>query len=444
MTFATLFADFQILALFLLAGYVLRELLPPLQRLFLPSSVIGGTLALLGSQQLLGLWTIPKSFSAYSGQLIALIMCCLIWGVTLDRKRVAGYVDYLCLINTTRFAQIGIGALTGIVLRYFWTDLPLGWGTMGFSAYFGGHGTVAAYGGVFESLGHGVDYIGMGMIMATLGLLCAVTVGMVWVNIGVRRGWTEFITADSRRGKHEERGLLPKEKRGSIGAPRVPGESVNALAFQLGMLLALIWLGKTVLKLLGAHVSPMFNAIPNMMYGIVGALIVWPLMCKFKLQEYVDRKTCSSLSGLALEILITSAIATMNIKILSKFFTPIFIQFLVMTILTAFICFWYNKRIAEKEWFEKALFVFGQSTGATPTGLALVRAVDPDSVATPGEAHAISAGLSASFLFWIPALLPFLATTAPWMEVALGLTAALFFWVAGWMLFRKKVLALGR
>ena len=112
-----------------------------------------------------------------------------------------------------------------------------------------------------------------------------------------------------------------------------------------------------------------------------------------------------------------------------------------MTIFTAFICFWYNKRIAEKEWFEKGLFVFGQSTGATPTGLALVRAVDPDSVACPGEAHAVQSGVAGIAFAWIPAVLPVLATTLPWAEVGLGAVGFVICFAAGWILFRKGIKA---
>lgn len=445
MTFASLFADLQKLALFLLAGYLLREFVRPLQKLYLPSAVLGGAIALIGGQQVLGLWEVPAVFSTFSGTLIVLIMTCLVWGVKIDKKRVAGYVDYICFLNVMRFAQIGVGALTGILLRKVWTELPVGWGTMAVSAYFGGHGTVASYAGVFESLGYGTDYAGIGMVMATLGLLAAVVVGMIFVNIYVRKGEAKYVKNEAGLGAYEERRLIPKEKRGSLGTIKVPGGSINALAFQLAMLLVVAWFGKNVLKLLGVYVWSGFGKLPNMMYGIVGAVIIWPIMSKLKLEDYVDRKTCNQISGCALEILICGSIATMDLQIVTKLFMPIMIQFIIMVSLTAFICFWYNKRIAEDEWLEKSLFVFGQSTGATPTGLALVRAVDPDAQSCAAEAHAVQSGTVGVCVSWIPALLPALATSAmPWSEVGFGLAIALVIAVIGWLLFRKKVKALGR
>lgn len=444
MTFASLFADLQVLCLFLIAGYLTREIVTPLQKIFLPSSVIGGVIALIGGQQVLGWWTVPKSFGSFSGQLIVLVMTCLVWGVRINKDRIKNYLDYFCFLNAMRFGQIFVGAVMGIALRLFWTGLPKGWGTMGLAAYFGGHGTVASYAGAFESLGMGKDYAAIGMIMATLGLICAVVVGMVIVNIGVRKGWTTYVHINDQLGKYEERRLLPVSARKPLGMTKVPAGSINALAFQFAMLMALIWLGKNTFRLAGIYVSPVFSKVPNMLYGILGAIIIWPLMSLFKLQDYVDRPTCTQISGWALEILIVSAIATINLKVLSAFWVPILIHFVAMTCFTGWLCLWYNKRIAEKEWFEKSVFVFGQCTGATPTGLALVRAIDPDSVACPGEAHAVQSGVAGVAFSWLPAALPVLAISMPWGEIALGLCGFIACFSAGWILFRKTVRALGR
>lgn len=445
MTFSSFFSDMQILALFLILGYVVREVVKPLQKIYLPSSVIGGAIALIGGPQLLGFWEVPTVFSSLSGSLIILIMTCLIWGVKVDRKRVVGYGDYMCFLNVVRFGQMGLGALSGIILSLIWKELPTGWGIMGLAAYFGGHGTVASYAGVFESIGkNGAEYGDIGMVMATMGLLAAVTIGMVFVNVYVRKGQAKYMKVGAKLGTYEERGLIPIEKRSNIGTIRVPSGSINAIVFQLAMLLAVAWFGKTVLNLLGTYVWAQFGKLPNMLYGLVGSVMIWPIMCKLKMQDYVDRKAVSQISGCSLDALICGSIATLNLKVVTKFFVPIFIQFILMVAFTAFICFWYNKRIAEDEWLEKSLFVFGQSTGATPTGLALVRAVDPDSQSSAAEAHAVQSGTIGVALAWIPAVLPVMVTsTMPWTAVGLGFGVAFAIAIVGWVLFRRKVKNLG-
>lgn len=437
MTFASLFADLQMFALFLLAGYLLRELLPPLQKLFLPSAVIGGVIALIGGQQVLGIWEVPASFSSYSGTLIMLVMACLVWCISVDRSRLRNYLDYLLMVNSVRFGQVFVGALTGILLRIVWTDLPQGWGTMAVSAYYNGHGTVSSYGGVFEQLTGSQDYTGMGMIMATLGLLVAVTIGMVFVNIGVRKGWSNYLNPGDSVGSYSERRLISKEKRTAIGTTRVPSGSVNALAFQFAILMALCWVGKHIVKMVGT-VIPALGGLPSMMYGIVGAVIIWPIVKKLGFGDYVDRKTCNTISNFCLELLILSAVATINLTLVSKFFLPILIQMVVIVIFTALICFVLNRRLSKTDWFEKGLMLFGMATGAVPTGMALVRAADPENKSCAMEAHGVSASIATPIVFWMPAVLPALAINMPWAEVGLGFALFLFCAGTAWILFSKK------
>ena len=66
MTFASIFQDLILLFTFLMAGFVIRELVKPLQRFYIPASIVGGILALVLGPQVLGWVTIPKR-----------VVCCL-------------------------------------------------------------------------------------------------------------------------------------------------------------------------------------------------------------------------------------------------------------------------------------------------------------------------------------------------------------------------------
>lgn len=63
MTIKTLCSDMLLLAVFMLMGFFIREYIKPLQKLFLPASLIGGLLILLLGQQVLGVVTVPDSYS---------------------------------------------------------------------------------------------------------------------------------------------------------------------------------------------------------------------------------------------------------------------------------------------------------------------------------------------------------------------------------------------
>lgn len=65
MTVSSLFGDMIIIALFMLIGFFAREIIKPIQRLFLPSSLIGGLIALILGRQMLGIVEVPASFSSF-------------------------------------------------------------------------------------------------------------------------------------------------------------------------------------------------------------------------------------------------------------------------------------------------------------------------------------------------------------------------------------------
>ena len=79
--------DLGYLSLFLLAGLALRELVKPLQKLFLPAGLIGGVLALVMGPQVLGWIQIPKTFGGMAGPMIDIVLTCMILGTTVNRDR---------------------------------------------------------------------------------------------------------------------------------------------------------------------------------------------------------------------------------------------------------------------------------------------------------------------------------------------------------------------
>ena len=116
MTVASLFSDMILIGVFMLVGFFVREIVKPIQKLFLPASLIGGLLALILGQQMLGLVEIPESFSKFSNVLIAPIMAALLFGVTINRKKVVGYLDYICVEQGIYGMQMAVGAALGALL----------------------------------------------------------------------------------------------------------------------------------------------------------------------------------------------------------------------------------------------------------------------------------------------------------------------------------------
>lgn len=387
MTVASLFNDMVIIALFMLAGFFVREIVKPIQKLFLPASLIGGLIALIVGPQMLGLAAIPESFSKFSNVLIAPIMAALLFGVTINRKKIVGYLDYICVEQAIYGMQMCFGAGLGALLGTIWTGLPWGWGSMAVFAFQGGHGNAGAAGQTYTDLGI-PENMSIGMVLATFGLICAMLVGMVLVNIGVRKGWAKFVKDPTKQPDWYYGGALPEDKRVPIGKSVTSAISINHLALQGAWLLSAVFAGKTLIQVIGMFWSGV-DVLPSVIQGILGGAIVWNLSRLLHIDKFIDVKLIHQISGFLLEVVVLTAMATLDLELITTYIVPIVMFTLVLTAFTVLIAFGGCRLFCRDEWFEKALMAYGVGTGNTATGLALVRAVDPDSQSSAPDNHGV-------------------------------------------------------
>ena len=398
------FDTLMIFGLLLIAGVVIREIVPIFQKLMIPSSVIAGFLGLILGQQVLGWITIPEFFEAIPIYGMLILMTCVPMGISVTAKKVFQHMDFALGNVITYGFQMLFGIIIGAVLIGFWPGLPEGWGLMAVAAFFGAHGNVPIVSSVIDPTGE-LGAQSIGMVMATLGVLFAIIPGIIAANYGIRRGWGTFTKNIEEKDKSFFRGVLPEKDRGVIGRMTVNPSNVTTLAFQLGILAVSFKFGELIFKGLGT-VMPFFGSISPILYGIVGSLILWPIMQKFKIGGYVDKTTVNEISNFSLEAVILTACATIQLSIISEFFVPLFILTIIMCSTTfAFIYYWYRK-INNPEWFEKGLMAYGMATGSNPQGFALVRIVDPNSESSIYEAL----GVYNAIFFWNFIILPLVAS----------------------------------
>ncbi len=191
-------ASFLILGLILLIGKWIRVITPPLQKLFLPSSIIGGFLALfLGSEVLGNLiqwlgWEntflangifpneILMVWGVLPGIFINIIFASLFLGKKLpnikELWRIAG--PQIAHGQTIAWGQYVLGLLlTLLILTPFFDIEPMA-GALIEIGFEGGHGTAAGMAGTFEELGFpgGTD---LALGLATIGIIFGVVLGII-------------------------------------------------------------------------------------------------------------------------------------------------------------------------------------------------------------------------------------------------------------------------
>lgn len=414
--------ELAVLLVFLLIGLVLRQLIKPLQKLFLPAGLVGGALALILGPQMLGVVEIPATWSGMATPMINVVLTCTIFGTVINKSKLKSYSGAIIIILMTYFSQMIIGTLTGMGLSKVWNQMPEGWGLMSIFTYWGGHGAATTAGTLFEDMGRD-GMLSLGIIMATLGLIIAMVAGMCVVNFGVRRGWAKNMAERKDDGK-PEKALVPKEQQKSLGNATVASDAVNPLALQLALVLLSMWLGKMIFtNLAKVPVEPVANLmgkIPALLYGIVGAIIVWTVMRRLHLDGFADKAAIDNISGVALEICICAATATLNLKLFASYLVPILIHMAVIIALMTFICLFLVRRWMKMDWFEMCLMAFGQGHGSTPSGLALARCVDPDHKAGTWEAFGVALGIVTPITSILAAVLPILAVQSLWIPVGIG------------------------
>lgn len=424
-----------LMGLLLIAGVVIREIIPALQKVLLPASLIGGVLGLILGQQVLGIIAIPSVFSEIPSIGMRIIMACVPLGVTVSAKRIYQHLDFTFSNMTVYGFQMIFGLLLGSFFIRFWPSLPEGWGLMGVAAYFGSHGTIPVVSEAIDPSGSfGAQSIGM--VMATLGILFAMIPGMIIANYGTRKGWCTFTHDISAQPKYFFSGPLPEEKREALGRTTVNPTNITGIAFQFGILAVCIKFGEILFKALGG-VIPFLGRVSPMLWGLIGGMILWPLMKKTKLDRYVDKGTITQISNFTLELIILGAFATIQIEIVSKLFVPLFLHVLISIAITGLFIFGWMKKIGHPQWFEKSLMLYGMCTGSNPQGLSLVRSVDPDNKSCIYEAL----GVYNAVFFWNFLLLPFAASIVlhnriPIYVIGAGLISTFF--VGSFLFSREK------
>ena len=428
--------DLSVLMLFLLIGLVLREVIKPLQKLFLPAGLIGGVLALVLGPQVFGLIQIPETWSGMATPMINIVLTCTIFGTVFSKAKIKSYAGSIDLIIFSYFAQVGLGTLVGLLLTKVWHGLPESWGIMAAFTYWGGHGAGASAGQLFEDLG-AADMRSMGIVLSTLGLIVAMVVGMVLVNIGVRKGYATNVSSLSGSKIDTHSGPLPKEKQKILGHSTVSADAINGLALQFGLILVSIWLGTRIFSLIKLAI-PAASSVPSLLYGIVGGLIVWLVMRALKLDGYVDKPAIESISGVALEICICSATATLNLKMFATYLAPILLHMVAIVAIMVFMCMVLTKRWLKKNWFETAMLFFGQGTGSSPSGMALARCVDPETKnGDAWEGFGVAVGVFSPVSSALVAILPILAMQSVWIPIGIGLAVCAACVLFGELVLRK-------
>jgi len=421
---------FSILSVLLVLGKLLRVHIPFLQKLYLPSSVVGGLLGLavftILGDRVPAEWL--DAMRKMPGFLINVIFATLCLGrvaPSLGRLvRIA--FPQLCMGQILAWGQYVVGlGLAGFVIAPFFS-LPPAFGNLLEVGFEGGHGTV---GGMIDSLKSfgWADGIALGYTMATVGMILGIVVGMMLVLWAYKRGYVKSVRSFEMRKAYERKGLHLRRARPSAGVQTVYCDSVDSLAWHVAIVGIAVLAGYLLLKLfqmgevwlLPDVKMRIFQGFPLFPLCMIGGLLLQLGAKAVKQDLLVDRVQMERIAGAALDFLVLAAVATIRLDVVFANAVPLLLLVVCGTLWTVGAVLFVAPRIFKDAWFERAIAEFGQAMGVTATGLMLLRTVDPENKTPAAASFACKQLLHEPFMgggIWT-ALALTLVFTVGWLPV---------------------------
>lgn len=390
------------LGLFLIIGKSIRIRVKWMQNLFLPSSVIGGFLALILGPQVLGsimenvtgedsFWAtglltpeIMNVWTPLAGLMINVVFATLFLGTVLPSLKKVWNIGgpQLAFGWTLGWGQYVFGLLLAILILVPFYDMPPFVGALIEIGFEGGHGTAAGLQGTFEDLGFAEAY-DLAIGLATVGILSGVIIGIAAINWAVRKNHAKTISDVKDASELKRAGIVEFENRDAAAKMTVRPESIEPLSLHFAMIGIAILVGYVLLEgitwleqaIIG---SDFMTYVPLFPLAMIGGIIVQLIASKIDKADILDRQMIMRIQGFSLDVLILSAIATVSLDVIGQYLVPFLLLSLVGIIWNVLGLFFIGPRMIPSYWFERGIGDFGQSMGITATGLLLMRVADPE------------------------------------------------------------------
>ncbi len=366
---------FSLLALLLGLGRRL-ELALKLERLGVPIALLVGTLALLvGPYGYIHLMpeVVTDIWVQLPTPLLTLVFATLMIGRPLPKAKglFKPVLSQALLGLLLGFGQYLVGGLIVIFILSPYLDVDPLMGCLIEVGFEGGHGAASVMGNSFKQLGFSAG-LDLGLAMATVGLLTSTIIGSFLVILGRWRGWLEKKQISHLNTSKED--LFPISF----------VEQIKVLALNLGLAGACVGVGVSILKILqflglffGNGYSNVINIFPVFPLTLLSSLLFRYVLEKTSQTKIVSPLLQREIGTLCTDLLIVTAMASLNLELLKNDWIPVIIlaaSGLIWNLIGMLVL---SRIIFHEEWFERSITEFGNATGVAASGLLLLRLSDP-------------------------------------------------------------------
>lgn len=420
------FFAFIIIGILILIARVIRQKIRLLRSLYIPSSIVAGVLALLLGPGVLGAIvqtispdsalanglfneTIRTVWSQSPGIFINVVFAAIFLGEPIPSPREIWRkaAPQVAFGQTIAWGQYVVGLLLVLlVLTPLFGIDPMA-GALIEVAFEGGHGTAAGMAETFVELGfpEGGD---LALGLATVGIVSGIVAGTVLANWARRNGKLQIdkidppLTPPSKGGDASEASdsaISIKQESTEIQAARenlVRDLLIDPLTLNLGFVGLALLIGWLILQGLvgienltwGTQGVKLMAYVPLFPMALIGGLIVQLILERLGLTFLVIRPLMLNIAGVALDVVIVTALASISLKVIGGNLLPFLILAIAGIAWNIFAFLFLGPRLLPYFWFERGIGDMGQSMGVTATGILLMRMVDPENKSGAFESFA--------------------------------------------------------
>lgn len=408
-----------IISLSLLVAAVLRARVSFFQRFLIPAPIIAGILLLVFYNFIAPLWGLQ---SDYLGELVYhllnLSFIAMMLRVTGKRKDDHNGKRVVAQNVTAVIAQYGIQCFFGLVVTALLiaTVKPDLFPAFGFTLALGfelGPGQAFSIGSTWETMGF-TGGSSVGLTMAAIGFLLGSFGGVVLINQGLKRGWIGKEYLEKIKKKSIRTGFFSRvESERPVGSYlSTDGESLDTFSYHIALVMftyLISWGFLTLLSKLLGLIGPLGSELADSLWGInfifsaFCALAVKMFMKLLKVETTIDNATCNRISGLSVDLTVAASLGAISLVAVQGYWIPILALVITGALITLVLLPAYCSRLYDDHQFYRMLLIYGTATGTLPTGLALLRVVDPEFETPVATDYLYSVGIV--FILAIPIIL---------------------------------------
>lgn len=245
-------------------------------------------------------------------------------------------------------------------------------------AFAQGPGQAATFGSIMESEYGIIDAATVGVTFASIGFLVCFLVGVPLIRYGIQKGLAKNMQANQLKGSIKKGYYAKTETGESLGNETTYSGNMDTLTVHFAMIGLCFVMALGMAKLI-SFIPGIGDTFGGMLfiYGMLAGYFVKFIMRKMDVDHLIDNTFQTKLTGWSTDYLVVASFMAVPFQVIGDWIVPIMIVVIAITIISLIISIYFGQRMGGDHDFERTVGLYGTTTGTVPSGVALVRIVDP-------------------------------------------------------------------